>query len=362
MSDIPAPPQPVGTADPLARITSDPLRRAAAQVLAGLRPDGAADRLAERLSSLALVVEAAREPAPDPADGGGEPGDAADERLLELLLEAELAQRCQGGGAPSHTELLGVLRSFGEARRSLRPPADDALSPPFEHPSVVVGLAHDLRSPLTSVLFLSDALRSGYSGELNDTQRRQLGIVYTAALGLVSMANDILDLYRRRGDRLVDEQPSSFSLGEIAASIRDIVLPIAEERRIDLRFSLAGDDRRMGHPVALARVLLNLVVNALKYTEAGFVELAARPAGGSRTEFSVRDSGSGIRPEEEATLFQPVRPVSRWNGPGFSGSGLGLALARHLVREMGSDLAYETAAGAGTRFFFELDLPAAPPA
>ncbi len=341
--------------DPLARIGSPGLRAAARQVLAELPGEPSPD-LASRIAELATRVETARG-APAPSAGNGAPEPSSVE-LLDRLLEAELFQRYRDGTAPPLSELKELLRSFRDARH---PPREvEAGAPaPFEDPAVVVGLAHDLRSPLTSVLFLSDALRSGFAGELNEAQHRQLGIIYSAALGLVSMANDILDLYRR-ADRLVDEHPSLFSLQEIAASIRDIVLPIAEERRIELRFSLDVDDRRLGHPVALARVILNLTVNGLKYTEAGFVEVAARPAGATSVEFSVRDSGRGIRPEEEETLFLPVRPVSRWDGPGFSGTGLGLALARHLVRAMGSDLSYETAAGAGTRFFFELDLPSVP--
>lgn len=341
--------------DPLARIGSPGLRAAARQVLAAL-PGGGSPDLASRLAELAARVEAARAaPVPTAGEDSPEPSPA---ELLDRLLEAELARRYRDGAAPSLPELLELLRSFRDARHPSRD-AGAGTPTPFEDPAVVVGLAHDLRSPLTSVLFLSDALRSGYSGEVNEAQRRQLGIIYSAALGLVSMANDILDLHRR-ADRLVDEHPSSFSLQEIAASIRDIVLPIAEERRIELRFSLSGDDRRLGHPVALARVILNLTVNGLKYTEAGFVEVEARPTGATSMEFSVRDSGRGIRPEEEATLFLPVRPVSRWDGPGFSGTGLGLALARHLVRAMGSDLSYESAEREGTRFFFELDLPSVP--
>ncbi|HEX2188622.1 MAG TPA: HAMP domain-containing sensor histidine kinase [Longimicrobiaceae bacterium] len=345
------PPAPPGAAaDPLARVSSRALRSAAARVLAGAGGDDA--ELAARVAELAAGLEAARaEPPPSDPE---EPPSAGE--LLDLLLEAELAERLESGDA-APAELLQAVRSHRVLRRRLAG-GDEAA---FDDPAVVIGLAHDLRSPLTSVLFLSDALRSGFAGELNETQHRQLGIIYSAALGLVSMANDILDLYRR-GDSLVDARPSPFAIPEIADSIRDIVLPIAEQRRIDLRFALAADGRRLGHPVALARVLLNLIVNGLKYTESGFVELSARPAGPTRVEFAVRDSGSGIRPEEEATLFQPLRRVNRWDGPGFSGSGLGLALARRLVRAMGSELAYETDAGAGTRFFFELDLPAAPPA
>ncbi|HEX7241779.1 MAG TPA: HAMP domain-containing sensor histidine kinase [Longimicrobiaceae bacterium] len=339
-------------ADPLARISSPVLRSAARQVLAGLAGGGGdEEELAARLAELALGVEDARAAGPAAPDPDG----PSSRELLELLMEAELAARYRDGAPPSLPELLRVVQSF---RAPAAAPSPDGL-PGFDDPSVVVGLAHDLRSPLTSVLFLSDALRSGYAGDPSDAQRRQLGIIYSAALGLVSMANDILDLYRR-GDELVDEHPSAFSLREIGASIGDIVRPIAEERRVELRFALEGEDRRLGHPVALARVLLNLVVNGLKYTESGFVEVSAVPLGGDAVELAVRDSGAGIRPEQEAMLFQPVRRVSRWNGPGFSGTGLGLTLARNLVRAMGSDLAYETAAGVGTRFHFRLDLPPAP--
>lgn len=330
--------------DPLARISSPVLRSAARQVLGGLA-DGADDaESAARLAELAMRVEDARAAGSSAAD------------LPNLLMEAELAARYLDGAPPSLPELLRIVRSYRASAPAAELPREPA---GLDDTAVVVGLAHDLRSPLTSVLFLSDALRSGYAGETSEVQRRQLGIIYSATLGLVSMANDILDLYRR-GDALVDELPSEFSIGEIAASIGDIVRPIAEERRVELRFTLEGGDRRLGHPVALARVLLNLVVNGLKFTEAGVVELSARPDGAEGVEFSVRDSGAGIRPEQEATLFEPLRRVSRWNGPGFSGTGLGLTLARDLVRAMGSDLAYETAAGVGTRFHFRLDLAPAP--
>jgi signal transduction histidine kinase len=343
MPETGVPVRPHGS-DPLARISSPVLRSAARQVLAGMADEADDAAAAGRLAELAMRVEDARAAGTSAAD------------LPDLLMEAELAARYRDGSPPSLPELLRIVRSY----RASAPAAD---LPPgtagLDDPAVVVGLAHDLRSPLTSVLFLSDALRSGYAGDAGDVQRRQLGIIYSATLGLVSMANDILDLYRR-GDALVDELPSEFSIAEIAASIGDIVRPIAEERRVELRFTLEGEDRRLGHPVALARVLLNLVVNGLKFTEAGVVEVSALPDGAGGVVFSVRDSGAGIRPEQEAVLFQPLRRVSRWNGPGFSGTGLGLTLARDLVRAMGSDLAYETAAGVGTRFHFRLDLPPTP--
>jgi len=118
-------------------------------------------------------------------------------------------------------------------------------------------------------------------------------------------------------------------------------------------------ERRIGHARALGRVLLNLATNAVKFTDAGFVEIAARPLGATRLEFSVRDSGEGIAAAEMRTLYAPFRKASTGPRFYFSSSGLGLAICRKLVRAMGSELRVETRPHWGTRFSFELELPPA---
>jgi signal transduction histidine kinase len=221
---------------------------------------------------------------------------------------------------------------------------------------LVVELAHDLRSPLTSILFLAESLQQGHGGSVTAEQSRQLGLIYNAALGLCTTASDVLEL-ARGGKRLVDRAPAAFSLADTFASVRSMVLPVAEEKGIAVRLVHPVPERRVGHERAVSRVLLNLATNAVKFTERGFVEVAARPIDARRLEFSVRDTGAGIDPGVLATIYQPVRRNGKRQH--FSSSGLGLAICRKLLRAMDSELQVESRPDWGTRFFFELDCPLA---
>lgn len=257
---------------------------------------------------------------------------------------------------------IEAVEAFARVRRILtsREDADFASLLAPDGSDLVVELAHDLRSPLTSILFLSETLRRGQSGEINEFQRRQLGIIYSAALGLISMASDVIEL-ARGGEQLLERRPTQFSVGEILDSVCDMVQPLAEENSNTIRILPPSVDQRHGYPVALSRVLLNLTTNALKFTERGFVELMAKETGRTRIEFSVRDAGRGLDEDDLANLYQPFHRMKASNRYGFSGSGLGLSICRNLVRAMGSDLSYETTRGWGTRFYFEVEIPPVSP-
>jgi signal transduction histidine kinase len=193
---------------------------------------------------------------------------------------------------------------------------------------------------------------------VNDAQRRALGLMYSAALSLCTTASDVVEL-ARGGNRLVDRGPEPFSVSEMLASVRDMVSPLAEEKGLELRLVHPVPERRIGHPRALSRVLLNLATNAVKYTDAGFVEIAARPVTATQVEFSVRDTGAGLSTEALRTLYQPFRKASSTLRQQFSSSGLGLAICRKLLRAMGAELHVKTAPQGGTRFSFTLDCPSA---
>ncbi|HYT05340.1 MAG TPA: HAMP domain-containing sensor histidine kinase [Gemmatimonadales bacterium] len=223
---------------------------------------------------------------------------------------------------------------------------------------LVVEMAHDLRSPLTSILFLTEALQRGQSGPVNDAQRRALGLMYSAALSLCTTASDVLEL-ARGGNRLVDHRPQPFSVSEVLSSVRDMILPLAEEKGLDVRLVHPVPERRVGHPRALSRVLLNLATNGVKFTDTGFVEIVARPLTPARLEFSVRDTGKGLDSSALRSLYQPFRKTASELRHHFSNSGLGLAICRKLVRAMGAELRVETAPQRGTRFFFTTELPPA---
>ena len=224
---------------------------------------------------------------------------------------------------------------------------------------LVVELAHDLRSPLTSILFLAETLQRGRSGPLTQVQERQLGLIYSAAFGLSAVASDVIEL-ARGGDRLVDTETIPFSITDIFESVRDIVHPIAEEKGLSIEVLAPDSDFRVGHPVALSRVLLNLTTNALKFTNEGKVEVKAVALDEDRVEFSVRDTGRGIPPQALATLYEPFRRRQKQGEYAFSGSGLGLTICRKLVEAMHSTLHVETdPSGTGSRFSFALHLPRA---
>lgn len=223
-------------------------------------------------------------------------------------------------------------------------------------PEFWVGAVHDLRSPLASILCLAETLREGHSGIVNETQRRQLGLVYTAALGLARVASDLLES-ARGGDMIAAEEPEAVALTELLESVGRIVRPIAEVKKLELRLEAPpGDVRFCEHPLALSRALLNLATNALKATEEGYVEVVARPRGARRVEFSVRDTGPGLDPELLDALRGSRERTATRNGHGFSCSGLGLDIVRRLVGAMGAGLHVESDAETGTRFSFEVEL------
>jgi signal transduction histidine kinase len=280
-------------------------------------------------------------------------------RLLELL-RSEVVESWREVGVPD-TELLPLLVAMERVRVTIQPNWAQTFAQQLSGTdglALLMDVAHDLRSPLTSILVLAETLQRGQSGTVNEVQRRQLGLIYTAALGLSSVASDIIE-FTQGGDQLVEQEPSAFSVTAMLEAVRDIVRPIAEEKHLTVRLLAPTHDQRMGYPVALSRVLLNLTTNALKFTDQGYVEIVAQEAGegGDRIEFAVRDSGRGITPDKITTLFQPLRKESGRRGQLFSQTGLGLTICRKLATAMKSDLKVESRIGWGTRFYFEMDLP-----
>jgi signal transduction histidine kinase len=285
-------------------------------------------------------------------------------RLLELL-RGEVVEGWRDVGVPD-TELLPLLIAIERVRVTIQPNWAQTFAQQLSGAdglALLMDVAHDLRSPLTSILVLAETLQRGQSGAVNDVQRRQLGLIYTAALGLSSVASDIIE-FTQGGDQLVESEPTPFSVTSMLEAVRDIVRPIAEEKRLTVRLLAPTNDQRIGHPVALSRILLNLTTNALKFTDQGYVEIVAqeftRVEGDTRIEFAVRDSGRGIPADKVTTLFQPLRKEAGRRGQLFSQTGLGLTICRKLAGALKSELKVESRTGWGTRFFFEVDLPIAP--
>ena len=282
----------------------------------------------------------------------------AGRRLLELVRREIVREWCSWAVRPSAGDMLDALDAIESVGAAIEPDRAREFANQLSAPDgmeLVVEVAHDLRSPLTSILFLAETLQRQTSGDLNELQHRQLGLIYSAALGLSEIASNVVEI-ARGGSQLAEDEPTPFSVTEILESVLDIVRPMAEEKKLAIRLNPPAADHRLGHPLALSRVLLNLTTNALKFTENGFVEIVARENGPTMVEFSVRDTGPGISSEARETLYSPFRRRKQRDHQAFSSTGLGLALSRRLVQAMGSELQHESKQGWGTRFYFELTL------
>jgi signal transduction histidine kinase len=223
---------------------------------------------------------------------------------------------------------------------------------------LLIEIAHDMRSPLAAILFLLDMLRTERSGPINNLQQQQLRLIYGASLGVMQLAVDMIDSVRGSG-RLTADSPREFSVAQTFASVRDIVLPMAEEKGVLVEVMPPAVDRRIGLHAAISRILLNLASNAIKFTSTGVVTIAASERSETIVEFSVQDSGREIPPEVLEQLFRPFRRSDVRRARTFSSAGLGLSICHKLTRAMGSELRVTTSPRKGTRFSFVLDLPIA---
>lgn len=211
-------------------------------------------------------------------------------------------------------------------------PAPEALPDALQ---LLVGITHDLRSPLSSMLMLIERLRNGHAGPVTPQQEKQLGLLYSAAFGVASLTNDALDMARGTAHDVAQAAAVPFSVAEVWKGVRALVYPIAEEKQLVLRWSGPVADRRVGHPGALHRVLLNLVTNALKFTPTGAVTVSVSDVGDQRLRFEVADTGHGLPAAVKAQLLRPGQLSS---DPLVSSSGLGIAMCQQMLAAMGSHL------------------------
>lgn len=342
------------TATPLQEL----LRQAVEQVESEPLPDLGPEELVPMHRLLRQMADAVEGMGPGPALAGAGWRKVALATRLEARLFAAVAEGAELLDL-DRADLVAVLQGFARVREQLAGAlAAAGGSDPSGFGPGTVQMAHDFRSPLTSILFLVDSLRRGQGSVTTEARQRQLAIIYSATLALSTLANDVIE-FTRPGQELLDLQPSRFSIRELFYSIADLVQPLSEQRGVVLRVLAPPADLRVGPPTTLGRVLLNLTTNALQSTDEGMVELTARDLGDDQVEFAVRDTGPGLDEAAQSRLFEPF--VTRRDGRRAAhGYGLGLSICRKLVSAMGSELHYETAPGWGTRFYFAVHLPGPP--
>jgi CheY-like chemotaxis protein/HPt (histidine-containing phosphotransfer) domain-containing protein len=205
--------------------------------------------------------------------------------------------------------------------------------------------------------------------DLNAKQKDYVGKIQGAALSLLEIINEILDFSKIEAGRL-DVEAVPFSLDEVLSNVATVTSQKAADKRLEYMFNVspAVPRRLVGDPLRLSQVLINLVNNAIKFTEEGEIEVAcstssagdASQDGKAALQFSVRDTGIGMSPEQVVRLFQPFVQADGSTSRKYGGTGLGLSISQRLLELMDGRIEVESAVGQGTVFRFYLTLPLAP--
>ena len=217
----------------------------------------------------------------------------------------------------------------------------------------LANMSHELRTPLNGILGYAQVL--GRDRTLSERQRDGLGVIQRSGEHLLALINDILDIAKIEAGKMPFDIVA-VSLPGLLGNVEEIIRVKAEQKQLvfvcdaarDVPNAVRADERR------LRQVLLNLLANAVKFTDSGTVSLRVAPLPDGRIRFTVEDTGMGISDMQHELIFEPFEQTGaeqRHRG----GAGLGLGISRQLMRSMGSDILVESRKGEGSTFWFDLE-------
>jgi PAS domain S-box-containing protein len=295
----------------------------------------------------------------------------AEEDAFRIEMRDGRTLRCRSRPLMLGEQVEGRVVSFEDIseriarERELAAARDEAAASAKAKADFLAMMSHEIRTPLTGILGMTELI---LDTTLDREQREHLEMAHQSAAGLLTIINDILDFSRLEAGKLHVETIPFELAGSLAATARPLGW---QARKQGIGFALeipAGQPLWvLGDPARIQQIVINLVGNAIKFTEAGTVtvSLASAPGvpGRRRIRIAVRDTGIGIPPDKLGLIFQAFAQSDTSISRRFGGTGLGLSISSRLARLMGGEILVESEAGRGSCFTLCLDLAeAAPPA
>ncbi|MGC1341219.1 MAG: PAS domain S-box protein [Candidatus Binataceae bacterium] len=266
-------------------------------------------------------------------------------------------------GADRAPLLVTTGRNFTERKRiesELAAARDAALAASRAKSEFVSSMSHEIRTPMNAILGMADLL---WDSELSPDQRRYLTTVVSSGNALLELINGVLDFAKVESGRMSLEH-ARFDLADLVAGVGEMFSVRAVEKHLQLvvRMDPAVAPIVEGDALRLRQILINLVGNAIKFTEQGAITISVAPAadsaadGSAMLEFAVADTGIGLTARELANVFSPFTQADSSTTRKYGGSGLGLAIVDRLAKLMGGRVWVESTPGAGSRFHFTAHL------
>ncbi len=217
----------------------------------------------------------------------------------------------------------------------------------------IASMSHELRTPLNSIIGFTGIMVKGMAGEINEEQKKQLRMVQDSARHLLALINDVIDISKIEAGK-IEAGVSTFNITDVIRDVRTSLGPAALEQGLVLNVDIPGSITVTSDERRIKQIIMNLVSNAIKFTNKGGVDLTVEQKG-TIVKVRVRDTGIGIGKEDLGKLF---RPFSRIAVPGrlTEGTGLGLYLSQKLARFLGGDITAESELHKGSVFTFSFPI------